>query len=78
VISMTGEVARGAAVRRSGAETEHLVVVTGVLGGAAAGRRLAQRGAPWAEDELDAIRRHARPVPRVGEAPVSRATASRR
>lgn len=70
VISLTGEVARGAAVRRSGAEPEHLVVVTGVLGGAAAGRRLAQRGAPWTEDELDAIRRHARPVPRVGEAPV--------
>ena len=70
VISVTGEVARGAAVRRSGAEPEHLVVVTGKLGGAAAGRRLAQRGAPWTEDELDAIRRHARPVPRVGEAPV--------
>jgi thiamine-monophosphate kinase len=69
VISVTGEVARGAAVRRSGAEPEHLVVVTGMLGGAAAGRRLAQRGAPWTEDELDAIRRHARPVPRVGEAP---------
>jgi thiamine-monophosphate kinase len=70
VISLTGEVARGAAVRRSGAEPEHLVVVTGVLGGAAAGRRLARRGAPWTGDELDAIRRHARPVPRVGEAPV--------
>ena len=70
VISLTGEVARGAAVRRSGAEPEHLVVVTGVLGGAAAGRRLAQRGAPWTDDELDAIRRHARPVPRVGEARV--------
>ena len=70
VISLTGEVARGAAIRRSGAEPEHLVVVSGVLGGAAAGRRLAQRGAPWTEDELDAIRRHARPVPRVGEAPV--------
>jgi thiamine-monophosphate kinase len=70
VISLTGEVARGAAVRRSSAEPEHLVVVTGVLGGAAAGRRLAHRGAPWTEDELDAIRRHARPVPRVGEAPV--------
>jgi len=70
VISLTGEVARGAAIRRSGAEPGDLMVVTGVLGGAAAGRRLAQRGAPWTEDELDAIRRHARPVPRVGEAPV--------
>jgi thiamine-monophosphate kinase len=70
VISLTGEVARGAAVRRTGAEPGDLVVVTGVLGGAAAGRRLARSGAPWTEDELDAIRRHARPVPRVGEAPV--------
>ena len=70
VISLTGEVARGGAIRRSGAEPGDLMVVTGVLGGAAAGRRLAQRGAPWTEDELDAIRRHARPVPRVGEAPV--------
>jgi thiamine-monophosphate kinase len=70
VISLTGEVARGAAVRRTGAEPGDLVVVTGVLGGAAAGRRLARSGPPWTEDELDAIRRHARPVPRVGEAPV--------
>jgi thiamine-monophosphate kinase len=70
VITLTGEVARGGAVRRSGARPGDVVVVTGALGGAAAGRRLAQRGAPWSENELDAIRRHARPVPRVGEAPV--------
>ena len=70
VITVTGEVAPGAAVRRSGAEPGDLVVVTGALGGAAAGRRLARRGAPWTEDELDAIHRHERPVPRVGEAPV--------
>jgi len=53
-ITVTGEVARGAAVRRSGAQPEDVVVVTGTLGGAAAGRRLARRGAPWTEDELDA------------------------
>jgi len=69
-IALTGEVAPGAAVRRSGAEPGDVVVVTGTLGGAAAGRRLARRGAPWTEDELDAIRRHERPAPRVGEAPV--------
>jgi len=69
-ITVTGEVARGAAVRRGGAKPEDVVVVTGTLGGAAAGRRLARRGAPWTEDELDAIHRHERPAPRVGEAPV--------
>ena len=69
-ITVTGEVAHGAAVRRSGAEPGEVVVVTGALGGAAAGRRLARRGAPWTEDELDAIHRHERPEPRVGEAPV--------
>ena len=69
-ITVTGEVARGAAVRRSGGQPEDVVVVTGTLGGAAAGRRLARRGAPWTEDELDAIRRFERPAPRVGEAPV--------
>ena len=69
-ITLTGEVARGAVVRRSGAEPGDVVVVTGTLGGAAAGRRLARRGAPWTEDELHAIHRHERPAPRVGEAPV--------
>ena len=69
-ITVTGEVARGAAVRRGGAKPEDVVVVTGTLGGAAAGRRLARRRAPWTEDELDAIHRHERPAPRVGEAPV--------
>ena len=69
-ITVTGEVARGAAVRRGGAKPEDVVVVTGTLGGAAAGRRLARRRASWTEDELDAIHRHERPAPRVGEAPV--------
>jgi thiamine-monophosphate kinase len=64
-ITLTGEVARGAAVRRSGAKPGDAVVVTGTLGGAAAGRRLARRGAPWTEEELDAIHHHERPAPRV-------------
>src|SRR5438046_951279 len=63
-------VVRGAAVRGSGAGPGDVVVVTGSLGGAAAGRRLARLGAPWTEEELDAIRRQERPAPRVGEAPV--------
>src|SRR5947207_3918642 len=69
-ITVTGEVARGAAVRRSGAGPGNVVVVTGSLGGAAAGRRLARLGAPWPGEALDALQRQARRAPRGGEAPV--------
>jgi thiamine-monophosphate kinase len=45
------------------------LVVTGSLGGAAAGRRLASQRS-WTDDERDALRRSMRPTPRVGEAAV--------
>jgi thiamine-monophosphate kinase len=66
VVTVTGEVARGRAVRRSGARPGDRVVVTGSLGGAAAGLRLASQRS-WSEDERDALRRSMRPEPRVGE-----------
>jgi thiamine-monophosphate kinase len=44
-------------------------VVTGSLGGAAAGLRLASARS-WTDAERDALRRQVRPTPRVGEAGV--------
>jgi thiamine-monophosphate kinase len=67
VVTVTGEIGAGRAVRRSGARPGDRVVVTGSLGGAAAGRRLASRRS-WSADQRDALRRSMRPVPRVGEA----------
>ena len=69
VVSMTGEVGPGRAVRRSGARPGDRVVVTGSLGGAAAGLRVAAQRS-WTDDERDALRRSMRPVPRVGEAAI--------
>ena len=65
----TGEVAPGRAVRRSGAEPGDHVVVTGSLGGSAAGLRVAWQRS-WSDDERDALRLSMRPVPRVGEAAI--------
>ena len=67
-VTLTGEVAPGRAVTRSGARPGQAVVATGLFGGAAAGLRFARRGPPWDEQERDAILRLAKPVPRVGEA----------
>ncbi len=66
---MTGEVAPGRAVRRDGARPGDRVVVTGSLGGSAAGLRVASQRS-WSDDERDALRRSMRPVPRVGEAAI--------
>ncbi|MDQ4107942.1 MAG: thiamine-phosphate kinase [Actinomycetota bacterium] len=67
VVSVTGEVVPGRAVRRDGARPGDRLVVTGSLGGAAAGLRVASQRS-WSDDEYDALRRYMRPTPRVGEA----------
>lgn len=68
-VTVTGEVMPGRAVRRDGARPGDRLVVTGSLGGSAAGLRLASQRS-WSDDERDALRRHMRPTPRVGEAGV--------
>lgn len=66
-VTVMGEVAPGRAVRRLGARPGERVVVTGELGGSAAGLRLTKlRKAPTAE-QLVSVRRHLRPAARVGE-----------
>jgi thiamine-monophosphate kinase len=69
VVTVTGEVVRGWAVRRRGGRPDDRLVVTGSLGGSAAGLRVASARS-WSEEERDAIRRYMRPTPRVGEAGV--------
>ena len=72
-VMLTGEVAPGRAITRAGAEPGDVVVVTGSLGGAAAGLRRtrdAVHGRDVTDEVRDAIRRHQRPTPRVGEAQV--------
>jgi thiamine-monophosphate kinase len=69
VVTVTGEVGPGRAVRRSGARRGDRVVVTGSLGGSAAGLRLASQRS-WSDDERDALQRSMRPVPRIGEAAI--------
>jgi thiamine-monophosphate kinase len=68
-VTVTGEVGPGRAVLRDGGRPGHRLVVTGSLGGAAAGLRLASQRS-WTDDERQALHRHVRPTPRVGEAGV--------
>jgi thiamine-monophosphate kinase len=72
-VAMTGEVAAGRAVLRSGAKPGHRLLVTGGLGAAAGGLALARApvaevgealASAWGRSLLDA---HFRPVARVGE-----------
>jgi thiamine-monophosphate kinase len=66
-VTVTGEIAPGRAVLRSGARPGDRIVVTGELGGSAAGLRLTRlRTMPTAE-QLTLVRRHLRPIARVGE-----------
>jgi thiamine-monophosphate kinase len=67
VVTVTGEVVPGRAVRGAGPGPGDRVVVTGSLGGSAAGLRLSSRRS-WSEEERDALKRYMRPTPRVGEA----------
>jgi len=66
-VTVTGEVAPGRAVTRAGAKLGDAVVVTGALGGAAAGLRAAREGDASATTLL---RAQFRPVARVGEAAI--------
>lgn len=66
-MTVTGEVAPGRAIGRGGAEPGDAVVVTGELGGAAAGLREAHAGRA---SDAALLRAHFRPVARVGEARV--------
>ncbi len=72
-VAVTGEVGKNRAVTRSGARPGDRVVVTGALGAAAAGLRLAEANrrevaegleAAWGRSLLEA---YARPVARIGE-----------
>jgi thiamine-monophosphate kinase len=69
-ITVTGEVAPGHAVLRSGAMPGDVVVVTGSLGGSAAGLRVARSGRIATDVDRALLRAHFRPVARVGEAQV--------
>jgi thiamine-monophosphate kinase len=67
-VTVIGEVASGRAVTRSGARSRDVVVVTGSLGGSAAGRRIGGGSVTsLSADERDALDRHFRPLARVGE-----------
>jgi thiamine-monophosphate kinase len=67
VVTVLGEVAPGRAVPRSGARAGNRVVVTGDLGGSAAGLRLARGSGALDAEGREAVARHLRPRARVGE-----------
>ena len=73
-VHMTGEVAPGTALLRSGARPGDTVFVTGTLGDAAAGLSLIESG----DDDPDLVARFLRPTPRVstGLALAGRASAA--
>jgi thiamine-monophosphate kinase len=66
-VTVTGEVAPGKAVLRSGARPGDRIVVTGELGGSAAGLRFSDAATAPNEQQVALVRRHLRPTARVGE-----------
>jgi thiamine-monophosphate kinase len=60
-VAMTGEVAKGAALLRSGAQAGDVIFVTGTVGDAAAGLHFLQKQ----EEEAFLVQRFLRPTPRV-------------
>jgi thiamine-monophosphate kinase len=66
-VTVTGEVAPGRAVLRSGARPGDRIVVTGELGGSAAGLRLSQLHSMPSAHQLALVHRHLRPTARAGE-----------
>jgi thiamine-monophosphate kinase len=72
-VTVYGRVVAGKAVTRAGARPGDVLVLTGSLGGSAAGLRIAQAGTGDQKDLLstewgrDLLGRHERPVARVGE-----------
>ena len=66
-VTVTGEVAPGKAVLRSGARPGDRVVVTGELGGSAAGLQLTSLRTMPSAAAMALVRRHLRPTARVGE-----------
>lgn len=74
-VALTGEVAQDRLLTRKGARPGDLVLVTGALGGSAAGLALLQEGVPPIEKEVKkAIVRHLEPRPRLAEAQAIAAT----
>lgn len=69
-VTVTGEVAPGRALLRSGARPGDVVAVTGSLGASAAGLRVTRRGGAPTDKDRPLLRAHFRPVARVGEAGV--------
>ncbi len=69
-VTVTGEVAPGRAVLRSGARPGDRIVITGELGGSAAGLRFSRLRSMPTEEQRLAIHRHVRPTARVGEGAV--------
>jgi thiamine-monophosphate kinase len=69
-VTVTGEVAPGRAALRSGARIGDRVIVTGELGGSAAGLRLTDLRTMPSAVQLALVRRHLRPTARVGEGSV--------